>query len=75
MRNTIQRIKARREALGWSQVKLATELQLLGLNISPAAVANLERGERRLDPDDLPAFAKALEVDPNWLVGWDVFRK
>jgi transcriptional regulator with XRE-family HTH domain len=61
--------------LGWSRTKLASELQLLGLEISVYAVSNLERGERRLDPDDLCYFAAALGVDPNWLVGWSEFQK
>lgn len=71
MRNTVRRIAERRQALGWSQVRLAAELQLVGLNISAAAVSNLERGDRRLDPDELLYFARALRTDPNWLVGWD----
>lgn len=71
----ISRISERRKALGWSLAKLAAQLQLHGFDISATALNNLERGERRLDPDELVFFAAALGVDPNHLVGWDEFRK
>lgn len=75
MHEYIRRIIDRRNALGWSQQRLAEELQLRGLDVSRSVVNNIERGDRRLDPSDLPYFAAALGVDPNYLVGWEEFRK
>lgn len=67
----IRRIIERRTQLGWSQAKLAQELQLHGLVISRAAIGKLELGLRRIEPDDLVYFALALGVEPNWLVRWE----
>lgn len=71
----ISRIESCRKAKKWSLARMATELQLVGFDISASALNNLERGDRRLDPDELVYFAAALGVDPNHLVGWDDFRK
>jgi transcriptional regulator with XRE-family HTH domain len=71
----VARIVSRRNALKWSQERLAQELQLLGLDLSRSAVNNLEQGNRRLEPNEIPYFAAALGVDPNWIVDWEEFRK
>ncbi len=56
-----QRVKAAREAAGWTQEKVAT---LLGLN-DRQSVSDLENGKRRLQPDELVLLSDALgrEVD------------
>lgn len=75
MEQYIERIIEQRKSLRMSQETLSKRLQLLGLDISRAAINKLEHGERRLDPSELPYFAAALKVDPNWIVGWDNFRQ
>jgi transcriptional regulator with XRE-family HTH domain len=75
MEHYIERIIEQRKRRGLSQEALAHRLQLIGLDISRAAINKLEHGERRLDPDELRYFAAALDVDPNWIVGWDEFLK
>jgi transcriptional regulator with XRE-family HTH domain len=70
----IVRIIERRNLLGWTQGRLAAELQLVGLDISQPTVSDIEREERRLDPRELNFFAAALGVDPNWLLEWEEFN-
>jgi transcriptional regulator with XRE-family HTH domain len=58
------RIKALRQAKGWSQVKLA---KLAG--ISQAALSELETGQSRTPSGDaLLLLAKHLETDPDFIV-------
>ncbi|MBY4833782.1 helix-turn-helix domain-containing protein [Burkholderia dolosa] len=53
------RVKAAREAAGWTQDRLA---ELLGLN-DRQSVSDLENGKRRLLPDELVLLSDALERD------------
>lgn len=71
MSSTVRRMIARREALGWSPYELARQCQLVGWSVTRETIRDIEREKRRLAPDELPHLARALRVDPNWLVGWD----
>lgn len=53
------RVKAAREAAGWTQERLA---ELLGLN-DRQSVSDLENGKRRLQPDELVLLSDALGRD------------
>jgi transcriptional regulator with XRE-family HTH domain len=55
------RIKEARNALGWSQVKLAEEA-----GVTQSAIGNIESGLRQR-PRELVSIAKALRVSPEWL--------
>jgi len=52
-----QRIKKAREALGISQLELA-----MRLGRDQSAISSYEAGRRRLSADDIPLFAKELDV-------------
>ena len=47
---------------------LADRLRELGWPIQQSGITRVERGERRVDVDDLVALALALEVNPNQLL-------
>ncbi len=55
-------IKSARERRGLSQQQLAARLGKLGRPMQASAVAKVESGDRRVDVDDLTAFAVALNV-------------
>lgn len=59
-------ILARREALGLTQRQLAEELGLEQTQISA-----YERGAREPRAGRILLFAKALNLDPNTLLGWE----
>ena len=62
---TPQRIKARRERLGWSQERLAKKI-----GVTRAAVSYWETGTTKsLTGENLFKVAHALEVEPGWLLG------
>jgi transcriptional regulator with XRE-family HTH domain len=61
-----ERVRTRREALGWSQAKLA---EIAG--ISPNYVGVVERGEKLPTLDTLDAMANALSVPPGALLASD----
>lgn len=56
-----ERLKARREALGLSQVDLAAAAR-----VAPGTIGNVEAGTRKA-PRNLLAIAAALGVEPAWL--------
>ena len=66
-------IRDLREASKMNYTQLSEELQRLGRNINAVGIRRTESGERRVTPDDLSAFAIALNVSrmaginvPNW---------
>lgn len=75
MERYAERIVQRRRELHLSQDDVATRLQLIGLDLSRAVVSKVELGERRLNSEELCGFALVLEVDPNWLLDWEAFRR
>jgi transcriptional regulator with XRE-family HTH domain len=67
-RQTAANIERLRVALGLSQRDLAARLTDLGRPTPGTALSKIERGERRVDVDDLVAFAVALGVSPATLL-------
>lgn len=57
-----------RQAKGMSQTDLVDRLRDLGLSYAVSAISKIEKGQRKLDPDDLVGIAVALETTPNALM-------
>jgi transcriptional regulator with XRE-family HTH domain len=57
----VRRVRERR---GYSTNQISRLLEKAGRSISPAAISKLERGERRVDVDDLTALASVLDISP-----------
>ena len=57
-----------RNAKGISTLKLAAILNESGRRITASAISKIEGGARRVDADDLVAFAVALNVNPSALL-------
>ncbi|MEU3835565.1 hypothetical protein [Streptomyces microflavus] len=53
-----------RKARGWPMPRLREEMAALGRHLPATGVIKTESGERRVDVDDLVAFAVALNVSP-----------
>ena len=62
-----QRVRARREELGLTQEELATRLGYK----SKSSINKIETGNNNLPLPKVERFAKALEIDPGLLMGWD----
>lgn len=58
--NNIRKI---REAMGMTQEKLSTKLQLAGCDITRSAVAKIEVGQRHLYPDEIILIKEILGTD------------
>lgn len=56
-------IQKLRDKLGWSQGKLATKLQILGLNISRSGVAKIENGLQTVADYQMYYFMHVFNVD------------
>jgi transcriptional regulator with XRE-family HTH domain len=56
------RIRAARKAAHMTQMKLAAELQLLGIKIDRSSIAKLESGRRPISDVEIIAIAKVLNV-------------
>jgi len=63
-----QNIKGLREARGLNQTELAAAVKRLGRPVTRSAVSKTEEAKRRIDVDDLVAFALALRATPNRLL-------
>ena len=63
---TGEKIKARREELGMSQDELAKKCGYA----SRVSISKIESGDRRVPSDKIEYFAKALNVLPEYLMGW-----
>lgn len=61
-------VNALRRALGWDLKDLSAQLAELGQPVSLGQLSKLERGDRRVDVDDLVALAVALDVAPSRLL-------
>ncbi|MFE7229870.1 helix-turn-helix domain-containing protein [Streptomyces sp. NPDC057596] len=59
-----ENLAAVRKARGWSMPKLREEMAELGRHLPATGVIKTEAAERRVDVDDLVAFAVALNVSP-----------
>lgn len=63
-----------RQSKGMSQSDLVAKLQEHGLSYAVSAISKIEKGQRKLDPDDLVGIAVALGTTPNALMfGVDLF--
>jgi transcriptional regulator with XRE-family HTH domain len=63
-----------RKARGQSTLKLSATMEELGQPVPASGITRIEKGDRRVDVDDLIAFALALNVSPNALLlpaKWD----
>lgn len=67
-----ERVKKLRTASGLTFKEVSERLDALGRPIPVLGLSRLERGERRVDADDLIALALALDVTPNRLMLPDV---
>lgn len=63
--DNVKRVRGHRSL---NYADLSRKLTELGRSISPLAVRRIEEGDRRVDVDDLMAFAVALGVPPNSLL-------
>lgn len=63
-----ERVRTAREAAGLSQEQLAAKLQLQGYAMTQKAVSRIETGSRTVHDYEIPFLAKALNVDPLWLL-------
>ena len=65
--NTADIIKKRREELGLSQEELAAKLGYK----SRSSINKIELGLSDIPFSKIPLFAKALEIEPEILMGWE----
>ena len=63
-----QNLRRIRELRGLSTYELSDRLAERGRPISPSGLAKIERGERRVDVDDLAALAVGVGVNPSALL-------
>jgi transcriptional regulator with XRE-family HTH domain len=63
-----QRVRELRQERGLTLADLAAELERFGRPILLTALSKLEKGQRRINVDDLVALALALDVSPNVLL-------
>jgi transcriptional regulator with XRE-family HTH domain len=61
-------VRALRQARGLDLADLADRMNRLGQSLSLGGLSKLERGDRRVDVDDLMALAIALDVTPSRLL-------
>ena len=69
--NTADIIKKRREELGLSQEELAAKLGYK----SRSSINKIELGLSDIPFSKIPLFAKALEIEPEILMGWEKNKK
>ena len=65
-----KRIRNRREELGMSQDELAKKMGYK----SRSSINKIEMGENDIPQSKISAFAKALNVDEAWLMGYDTLN-
>jgi transcriptional regulator with XRE-family HTH domain len=68
----IANVKHLRQSKGMTYKELSERLDALGRQIPVLGLSRLERGERRVDVDDIVALALALDVTPNRLMMPDI---
>lgn len=62
------RVRLAREKLGLSQEALAAQVQLEGHSITQKTISRIETGGRIVPDYEIPLLAKALDVNPLWLL-------
>lgn len=55
-------VRALRKRNGWNWSELSRQLEKVGRWLAPTPIQRLERGERRVNVDDLTAFARVFNV-------------
>ena len=63
-----ERVRLAREKSGLSQEALAAKIQLDGHSLTQKAISRIETGSRVVPDYEIPLLAKALDVDPLWLL-------
>lgn len=63
-----ERVRLAREKIGLSQEALAAKIQLEGHSLTQKAISRIETGIRVVPDYEIPLLAKALDVDPLWLL-------
>ena len=63
-----ERVRLARENSGLSQEALAAKIQLDGHSLTQKAISRIETGSRVVPDYEIPLLAKALDVDPLWLL-------
>ena len=61
------RVKARRKAMGLTQLDLALRMGFK----SKQAISHIESGDRNLKQSQIVKLAEALNVTPAYLMGWE----
>jgi len=61
------RVRRARKEAGITQMKLAAQLQLLGIKIDRSSIAKLESGIRPASDIEIAAIARILNVPIAWL--------
>ena len=54
-----------------TQLELAARLQSAGVDVSRTAISKIEAGRRPVTDVEVVAICKALDVTPQWLLGWE----
>lgn len=63
-----ERVKLRRDEMGLSQIALAAQLQVNGVNLTRDAIGKIESGKRFVADFEALYLAKVLKVDLMWLL-------
>jgi len=67
-----ERLKEAREKAALEQAELSAILSVdYGIELERSIISRIERNKRPVRDIELDAIAKALDVTPNWLLGWD----
>ena len=67
-----ERVREARERSGLSQEQLAAKIQLNGHAVTQKAISRIEAGARIVPDYEIPLLARALNVDPLWLLGMEI---
>ena len=54
-----------------TQHELAARLQSTGVDVGRTAISKIEAGRRPVSDVEVVAICKALDVTPQWLLGWE----
>ena len=67
-----ERVHEARRRLKLSQEQLAARLQVSGVNIERDSISRIEIGTRFVADYEIVALSRALEVSPEYLLGFDL---
>ena len=60
-----EKVKARREELGWSQQTLAAKMQTMNVNIDQQMISKIEKNKRQVTDFEVACLCKCLGISPN----------